>query len=534
MPGDAPVNARGGHRTQNGNVAVDLVTSAAASGSLPALMHGESVWNYTRLADEAARFAATCRVHDVDDGDRVALVIGGWPEHVACWYGALMAGAVVVDVSTLLGDDELSDIIRDAAPRLAVSDRAYADRTERVCLDAGTGTSIVVVDGPGHGVPEVDHPSHRDGLPDRSIAQKGDDDLAVIAYTSGTTGRPKGVMHSHGALRRQLELLSSLQYVGPGDFVYQAVPLFPIHGFLPQVANAIRGGAAVILADKFSAVDFAQASRRHPVTYFTSAPPILQRMLELPEDELPLLGSLRVVTCGGAPLQPESRRRFENAIGVHLTQGYGMTEMMGAFVADYDDAPVGSCGRQHPAAPALVVVLDDDGRRVAPGQVGEIAVHRSCVCIGYWNDADRTREALEGNWFRTGDIGWVDTEGYYFVVDRKKDMIIRGGFNIYSAEIERVLDERPEVEEAIVIGVPDDALGEVPMAYVVAVEGFGAERLAGELEAYVRARLGSLKSVRAVRIVSHGDLPRNALGKVLKRELRAAAAVGSAPPPFLR
>jgi long-chain acyl-CoA synthetase len=222
---------------------------------------------------------------------------------------------------------------------------------------------------------------------------------------------------------------------------------------------------------------------------------------------------------GGAPLQPDQRRRFEDALGIHATQGYGMTEMLGVFVADYDGAPVGSCGRQHPGDPRLVVVLDDDGNEVPAGEVGEIAVHRSCALLGYWNDREQTAAAFDGDWYRTGDLGRIDVDGYYYIVDRKKDVVIRGGFNIYSAEIERVLDERPEVAESVVVGAPDERLGEVPVAYVVA-KGGAPEELSETLRSYVRDRLGSLKTPERIEIVLYEDLPRNAIGKVMKAELR--------------
>lgn len=504
---------------QNDNVAADLLVQAANDPSAPALVRGDIVWDYGRLAREAIAFASSCRASGVVDGDRVALVVGSRPEHVACWYGTMLAGAIVVDVSPLLGDEEWLAILRDASPRVIVCDDEYAGRLRRVCGLVGAGDSLVVLGDPS----DAHSRARSSGVADpAAVAPKRADDVAIIAYTSGTTGLPKGVAHAHGSVRRQLDLLASLHRLGPGDFVYQAVPLFPLHGFLPQVASAIRGGAAVILADKFSPVDFAEASRRHPITYVTLSSPMLQRVLELPVDHRPDLRSLRVVTVGGAPLQPESRRRFEDALGVHVTQGYGMTEMLGVYVADYDGAPVGSCGRQHPPHGELVVVLDDDGRRLPPGEVGEFAVHRSCALRGYWNDPERTREAFTGEWFRTGDIGRIDEDGYFYLLDRKKDVIIRGGFNIYSAEIERVLVEHPDVAEATVVGAPDDALGEVPVAYVVPIDGVvDANALADALDTFVRERLGSLKSLRQVHVVAYDTLPRNALGKVLKRELRS-------------
>ncbi len=345
------------------------------------------------------------------------------------------------------------------------------------------------------------------------------DDPAVIAYTSGTTGRPKGVVHTLGAVSRQLSLLASLHRLGPGDHVYQAVPLFPLPAYLPQVAAALHGGAAVILADKFDLDAFAETSRRYPIAYVTLSSPMLALLTDLPPDRRPTLDALRVMTVGGAPLRQDQRAQFEDAVGVHISQGYGMTEVLGVFVADYDGAPEGSCGRQHPSEPRLVVALDDAGAVCAPGQTGEIAVHRSCALHSYWNDPQRTEDAFDGEWFRTGDIGRVDADGYYYVLDRKKDVVIRGGFNIYSAEIERVLVDHPAVVEAVVVAAPHDRLGEVPVAFVVAA-GSGGEELAEQIRAFAVGRLGALKAPERVVLVSAGDVPRNAIGKPLKRDLR--------------
>jgi long-chain acyl-CoA synthetase len=244
--------------------------------------------------------------------------------------------------------------------------------------------------------------------------------------------------------------------------------------------------------------------------------------MRLPADEQPVFPALRLLTAGGAPLQPEIRARFEELVGVPVSQGFGMTEVLGVLVADYEgDAPWGSCGRVRPLGSCDMVVLDDDGTVLGAGEVGEFAVHRSCVMAGYWRRPDLYEEQFTGDWFRTGDIGKIDDAGYFFVLDRKKDMIIRGGFNIYSAEIERVLSEHQGVAEATVVGAPDEQLGEVPVAFVVPSDA-SVERdaLADNLMETTRSRLGSLKTPVWIRVVDADDLPRNALRKVQKRALR--------------
>jgi long-chain acyl-CoA synthetase len=502
-------------RTAGGNIARDLARSAAERPEAPALHYAEggAVWLYRRLVDEAGAVASWLGDRGVSRGDRVALLMGSWPEHVAAWYGVLAAGAIVVDVNYVLGDEEWQHVLADCAPRAVIAASTFRDRLDTLGVP---GTFPVLwTEECGSGWPQLVH----DPFDPTPVA---DDDVAVIAYTSGTTGEPKGVMHTHGGIGTQLELLAAVQGYRPGDVAYQAIPLFAIHGYLPLVASSLRAGGAVFLADRFDAEELAAASRRFPFTYITLSAPMLDAIMRLSDDARPSFPALRLLTAGGAPLQPEVRARFEELVGVPLSQGFGMTEVMGVLVADYEgDAPWGSCGRVRPLTSRAIVVLDDTGVVLPPGAVGEFAVHRTRVMVGYWGKPGLYEEQFVGDWFRTGDIGKIDADGYFFVLDRKKDMIIRGGFNIYSAEIERVLSEHPAVAEATVVGAPDNRLGEVPVAFVVPIDdGRGAEQLSDELVATCRKRLGSLKTPEWVKVVGADDLPRNTLRKVKKRELR--------------
>jgi long-chain acyl-CoA synthetase len=251
----------------------------------------------------------------------------------------------------------------------------------------------------------------------------------------------------------------------------------------------------------------------------------------MPEEARPVFARGRAFNIGGAALHPEVRDRFEAAFGVTLVQGFGSTEVMGAVAMERADrrAPWGSCGSVWPGAEELVRVVDDEGRDVPAGDVGEFVVHCTRATAGYWEHPDLTDEAFfDGEWFRMGDLGRIDNEGFVYLLDRKKDMIIRGGFNIYSAEIERVLNEHPAVAVAVVVGVEHERLGEVPRAYVVLTPD---QQPSDELESALRAtateRLGALKSPDEINFVTFDALPRNAMGKVLKRELRASVADAS-------
>jgi long-chain acyl-CoA synthetase len=498
------------------NVARDLARTASARPGDPVLWYDEGAtsWSYERLRVETA--AVTTWLHDcgVRPGDRVVLLMGSWPEHIAAWYGILATAAVVVDVNYIVQDEEWRYVLQDSAPAAIIGGAPFRERLDALATEAGD-VPVLWAEACGRGWPAL-------GGPALEIVDRGADDVAVIAYTSGTTGLPKGVMHTHGLIDRQLRLLADVQGYRAGDVVYQAIPLFALQGYLPLVASAIRAAGAVFLADRFDAAALSRASHRFGFTYLTLSAPMLDAIIRLPEQEQPVFPALRLLTAGGAPLQPEIRARFEALVGVPVSQGYGMTEVLGVLVADYEgDAPWGSCGRARPLGSRDLVVLDDDGRQLGADEVGEFAVHRSCVMAGYWRRPDLYGEQFTGEWFRTGDIGKIDAAGYVFVLDRKKDMIIRGGFNIYSAEIERVLSEHAAVAEATVVGAPDEHLGEVPVAFVVPREpAHDPDALADELLGVTRERLGSLKTPMWVRVVDADDLPRNALRKVQKRELR--------------
>jgi acyl-coenzyme A synthetase/AMP-(fatty) acid ligase len=256
---------------------------------------------------------------------------------------------------------------------------------------------------------------------------------------------------------------------------------------------------------------------------------MLPALTALPADERPDLSGIKTMSCGGAPLHPDARAELERTLGVHLTQGYGLTEILGAFVMDIDGtAPYGASGRVYPPGfHETLRIQDDDGNPLPRGEAGEIAFHRTKATIGYWPD----QPAIPANsdWFPTGDIGKLDDDGYLYLLDRKKDVILRGGFTIYSAEIERVLMEDPAISEATVIGVPDRRVGEVPVAYVVLAERARPVDQAAEtmrLQALVRQRLGGLKALDAVVLSTYGELPRNALNKVIKADLRLRHRAG--------
>ncbi len=484
---------------------------------------GAGRWSYAQLDRRAAQVAAALTGLGLTRGDRLALFLTNTPDHIAVWFGALKAGVVAVDMNIVLGDEEWRYILADCRPSLIVTSPLFHERVAHLAAEL----DLRVVEGGAALWSLAPEPPSTDGL------DVVGETLAVIAYTSGTTGLPKGVMHSHERLDLALRLMSEILPVGVDDVVPTFLPLFPLHANLSQAGNTLASGASLLLMEKFDPVALAELSRTFRVSAGTMVPAIAAALLAMPDGTQPWFTNGARFSVGGAPLPPATRDAFEERFAVTLCQGFGSTEVMGAIAMERQDrrAPRGSCGSLWPglAEHNLVRVVDDNGVDVTPGAVGEFLVHRDRALLGYWNAPELTREAfLGGQWYRMGDIGRIDENGFVYVLDRKKDMIIRGGFNVYTAEIERVLVESPLVAEAHVIGVPDDVLGEIPKAYVVLRTGVVAsDELAAGLRDEVRARLGPLKVVDHIEFVDSASLPRNAMGKVLKRELRLQQSITS-------
>ena len=507
------------------NIAAELDRAARDDGGRAALHFGAEMWTFAGLDARASAVATGLENAGVGPGDRVVIAMGNQPEHVAAWYGIAKAGALPVDLNILLGDEEWAAILDDCAPRAVLAGGEFGGRL-RDLLAGRPGVAGVWATGDGAGTAPFAELGAGSGP--RPAAARRDSDPAVIAYTSGTTGRPKGVVHDHARLRHHLDVCVEALGYGPEDVVVNLLPLFPLHAFLAQAALCVHVGCPLVLLGRFDPQVLTAESRRHRFTTGTFVPAIVGALLALPPEARPSFVPGSRFNIGGAPLPPEIRERFESAFGVTLLQGYGSTEVMGSIAMERAGRrpPWGACGELFPRLDGLVRVVDDDGRDVEPGTVGEFAVHASRAMVGYWGNETLTKEAfLDGEWYRMGDLGRIDEHGFVAVVDRCKDMIIRGGFNIYSAEIERVLSEHPAVAEATVVARPDERLGEVPVAYVVVRpdEPAGAA-LADELRSTVAQRLGPLKVVERIDFVAPAELPRNAMGKVLKRQLRARLA----------
>jgi long-chain acyl-CoA synthetase len=351
--------------------------------------------------------------------------------------------------------------------------------------------------------------------PDADVAERAGDDTAVILYTSGTTGRPKGAELTHSNLRRNVTASARLFGLGVGDVIFGGLPLFHSFGQTCTMNAAISKGATVTLLPRFDPAKALKIIERDRCTVFEGVPTMYGALLNHPDRDSVDVSCLRVCASGGASLPVEVMRGFEDAFGCKVLEGYGLSETSPVASFNHPDRErkPGSIGT--PLEGVEFRLADDDGNDVPVGEIGEILIKGHNVMKGYWQRPDATAEAIKDGWFATGDMARVDEDGYYFIVDRKKELIIRGGYNVYPREVEEVLYEHPAVREAAVVGIPHDEWGEEVGAAVALKDGHTADP--GELVEFVKEHVASYKYPRRIWFVD--DLPKGPTGKILKREI---------------
>ncbi|MGW8761052.1 long-chain-fatty-acid--CoA ligase [Streptomyces sp. NPDC055815] len=488
------------------NLAGFLVETAARQPERPALRLGEQVITYAELDERSARAAALLRSEGVRPGDRVALMLPNVPEFVVLYYGVLRAGAVVVPMNPLLKTRETEFHLADSgAVRLFEWYQAPGEGAQGA---AAAGVRHTAVEPAEFAATLARH----EPLPE--VADAGDEDMAVLLYTSGTTGRPKGAVLSHAGLRHNTEVNTvHIQEMTPEDVVVGCLPLFHIFGQICTMSAAVRSGASLVLIPRFDPGAVLAAVARERATVFEGVPTMYAALLQHSSDAD--VSTLRMCISGGASLPVEILHGFERRFGCPVLEGFGMSETSPVVTFNHPDRPrkAGSIGT--PIRDVEVRLLDDKGQDVAPGEIGELAVRGPNLMKGYWNRPEETEAAIPDGWLRTGDLARADEDGYLYIVDRKKDMIIRGGYNVYPREIEEVLHEHPAVALAAVVGVPHAELGEEVAAAVVLRPG--AEATPEDLREYVKDRVAAYKYPRRVWLVD--ALPLGPSGKILKREI---------------
>ncbi|MBI5445289.1 MAG: long-chain-fatty-acid--CoA ligase [Deltaproteobacteria bacterium] len=488
----------------------------------PALVHGGRVLTWKELDVRVDRVANALLARGLRKGDRVAVVLGNCPEFVEAYFGAARAGLIAVPVSYRLNARELGEILGRAEPSLAIVGRAYAGKLEELAGRLPGLRRPWVVGGAAAGADAYEEVLAA-GSASPVASPASEHDTFAIFFTSGTTGLPKGAMVSH----LNLEANGFNQFVADGsradDVNLVGTPLYHMGAVFMAVTYMLLGCTQVIV-DHFEPGLWLDTLERERATVALLVPTMINSVLNDPSLPDRDLSSLRLVFYGGGPMPPAVLRRALERLPCGFTQGYGLTETLEAtFLVAADHALDGDEARQRrlasagrEAVGAEVRIVDDGGRDLGPGEVGEVLVRSRSVISGYWNLPEETAKAVRGGWFYTGDLGYLDEDRYLFVVDRKKDMVVSGGVNIYTKEIEAVLYTHPAVLEAAVLGLPDEHWGEAVTAAVVLRSGLRAS--AEELVEHCVAELAGYKKPRRVFFLD--ELPKNPSGKILKRELR--------------
>ncbi len=496
------------------NLASILTASAERTPDSPAIRLGDAELTYAELDDLSARLATLLREQGVEPGDRVGVMLPNVPEFPVAYYGVLRAGGIVVPMNVLLKRREIAFYLEDSGTKLLLAWHGFVEEARDGAADADA--ELVEVE-------PARFAATLEGLePSPEMVETEEDDTAVILYTSGTTGKPKGAELTHLNLARNAEIASRTTCeVGEGDVVLGALPLFHSFGQTVGMNASLRVGACLTLVPKFDPGEALETMQRDGVTHFYGVPTMFGALLHHPERESFDTSSLRNCITGGASMPVEVLRGFEEAFGAIVLEGYGLSETSPVASSNHPDRErkPGSIGT--PIEGVEMRVVDEDDNPVEQGEVGEVVIRGHNIMKGYWQRPEATAEAMRGGWFHSGDMARVDEDGCFYIVDRKKDLIIRGGYNVYPREVEEVLYEHPKIREAAVVGVPDDEWGEEIGAAVVLHDG---EELAPEeVGAYVKERIAAYKYPRVVWFLD--ELPKGPTGKILKREIEVPAAV---------
>lgn len=477
-------------------------------------------FSYAEFLEAVTRTAQMLAVRGIRSGDVVSLLMPNSAEYVIAYFACFRLGAVAGPINSLLKAEEIHYALADSGARALLYHSQYASQVAAVRarlpalehlieFDDEAKVAAALADGIGRTAP--------DGIPVEANTE------AIIIYTSGTTGKPKGCLLTHGNLIANARQIATWLHFTAADRLLTVMPLFHMNAVSVTTLSALYAGASTVVSPRFSASRFWHIISDYRVTSFGSVATMLSMLLATYPKGVPEAlhtDSLRFAMCGSAPVPAEVLRRFEETFRCLVVEGYGLSESTcrSTFNPPDERRRPGSCGL--PIGNEMKVFNDDD-REVRDGELGEIVLRGENIFKGYYRNPEATARAFRGGWFHTGDIGYRDAEGFFYVVDRKSDMIIRGGENIYPREIDELLYRHPSVAEAATFGVPDPLYGEEVAACVVLKEGAAAaapeEELEEELVAYCRAHLADYKCPKRIRFVA--ALPKGPTGKVLKREL---------------
>jgi long-chain acyl-CoA synthetase len=476
---------------------------------------------FTNLDQDRAgsRLAHALRRLGVVPGDRVVVMLPNCPEVTQSYAAILKCGAVIVPVIFLLGDREVGHILVDSEAKVVITAADMLWKVETQIGALPTLHHVLLVDGGGDDGKTRSLAAETAQETERFTAvDRRPDDLAVILYTSGTTGVPKGVALSHENLESNARAAAALHELGRDDWAVSVLPLSHSYGLTVMNAGHILGSKAALLR-WFNPEEVLRTIEEFRAVSMSAVPTMLLYLMNFPDAERFDTRSMRVWGSGAAPLPTEIVEPFEKKFGGRILEGYGLTEASPVVSAHRLSGPrkVGSVGQ---AIPGVEISIQDDGDRpLLAGEVGEVCVRGPNVMAGYYRNPAETARTVRAGWLHTGDMGRLDEDGFLFIVERKKDLIIRGGFNIYPREVEEALYGHPKIAEAAVVGMKDPLMGEDVLAFVV-LRG-GEQATEAEIAEFCESRLARFKCPKQIRFVD--ALPKSPIGKILRKELRALA-----------
>src|SRR4051812_8843106 len=520
-----------------------LEATARAAGEAPAIHYFDATISYARLDDLASRFATLLASWGIGRGDRVALYLQNVPQYLVALYGIWKRGAIAVPLNPMFKDKELAYHLEDSGARVLVALESLYEAVARRVVPGSRVERVVTtseLDLLGGEPPAAVLAASRKAAPDGAVdlvaalartaadpaarLAVAPDDLASLGYTSGTTGQPKGAMSSHANLAYNAGVYRVWVQLDARDVILGVAPLFHITGMVAHIAAAAVAGCPVVLGYRFDAAQTVALMTRWRPTMTVASITVYLALLDHPSTTRDALSSLTKAYSGGAPVAPSIADRFERELGVYIHNVYGLTESSSPTHA----VPLGARAPVDPVSGALsvglpipgchvkLVDLDDPPKEVGPGEPGEIAARGPMMVSGYWNKPEANVRAFHDGFFLTGDVATRTVDGYFFVVDRKKDMINVSGYKVWPREVEDTLYLHPAVREAAVIGVPDDYRGETVKAFV-ALEP-GSSTTPDEIIEFCRSRIAAYKYPRQVEIVD--EVPKTVTGKFLRRALR--------------
>lgn len=500
--------------------------------------------DYKELYESALKFANYLRYLGVEKGDRVAIMLPNCPQAVIAYYGVLYAGGIVVQTNPLYTERELQYQMIDSEAKVICTLDILYPRVMKVINE--TKIENVIITGIKDYLPfpknkiypiiqkreygfnvKVDHNGTNHLFTEIMRIEKPipieqsihpDEDIALLQYTGGTTGLPKGVMLTHKNLIANATMCDAWLYKCEEgkEIVLGLLPFFHVYGMTTVLLLSVMKGSKMVLLPKFDVEQLLKTIDQQKPTLFPGAPTMYIGILNHPHLHKYDLSSINACISGSAPLPVEVQEKFEEITGGKLVEGYGLTETSPVTHANFiwGKRVKGSIGVPWPDTEAIIINAEE-GKILPPGEIGEIAVRGPQVMKGYWNRPEETAVSFYNEWFLTGDLGYMDEEGYFYIVDRKKDMIIAGGYNIYPREVEEVLYEHEAIQECVVVGVPDPYRGETVKAYIVLKQG--KKTTEEELNKFCREKLAAYKVPRIYEF--RDSLPKTAVGKILRRTL---------------